>query len=110
MTTPPSTASIDQPEPPVVSDAKVFDGELLIWLRHLAAENKMPRTLKRYADDARQLHRFLRAEGMPTKVEHVRREHLESWMVRLLDRWSAVTAESRYKGVQQFFRWARTAC
>ena len=106
MTQSPSATRIEQPSPRPVNDAEVFGGELAVWLRHLAAENKMPRTRGRYAEDVRQLYRFLSEQGMPTQIEHVTREHLESWIVWLLERWSSVTAESRYKGIQQFFRWA----
>jgi site-specific recombinase XerD len=106
MVASPSAPSIEQHTLPVVGDEEVFDGELAVWLRHLKAENKAARTLGRYADDVRQLDRFVRAQGMPTQIEHMTREHLESWIVWLLERWSPVTAESRYKGIQQFFRWA----
>ncbi len=102
----PSASGIEAPTLPQVNEADVFGGELEVWLRHLAAENKAPRTLKRYSEDVRQCHRFLAYQGMPTNVEHVTREHLESWMVWLLQHWTPVSAESRYKGIQQFFRWA----
>jgi site-specific recombinase XerD len=43
---------------------------------------------------------------MPTSAGHVRREHVEAFMVHLLDRFKPATASNRYRALQQFFRWA----
>jgi hypothetical protein len=44
-------------------NAPPFDGELARFERHLAAENKSPRTIRTYGDSARQLHAFLEEQG-----------------------------------------------
>ena len=103
---PSSDPVIEAPLTAAVNDDALFGGELVVWLRHLAAENKAPRTLKRYADDVRQFDRYLRARGVAPQAEDTSREQVQDWITWLLERWSPVTAESRYKGVQQFFRWA----
>ena len=64
------------------------------------------RTRENYRDSLRQLWAFLNDTGMPTEITHVTREHIEAFIVLVLDRWSASTAETRFKGLQQFFRWA----
>lgn len=48
----------------------------------------------------------LQANGMPTTVAAVRREHIEAWVGDLLENWKDSTALNRYKSAQQFFRWA----
>lgn len=55
---PSSDAVIEAPLPAAVNDDELFDGEVVVWRRALAAENKVPRTLGRYADDVlkRRLH------------------------------------------------------
>jgi site-specific recombinase XerD len=42
---------------------------------------------------------------MPSQVSALNREHVESFVEYLLDRTSASTAATRYRGLQQFFRW-----
>jgi site-specific recombinase XerD len=48
---------------------------------------------------------FLSENGMPTAVEAIRREHVEAFIEDQLARWTASTAASRYRYVQQLFRW-----
>ena len=45
---------------------------------------------------------------MPTDVRHIRREHLEAFIIDLLERWSPATAANRYRGCQALFRWCCT--
>ena len=106
MVKPQPATRIEQPPATSVNVPDVFDGELAAFLRHLAAENKAPRTAENYRDATRQLYTFLRDQGMPTQIEHVKREHIESFIADLLERWSALNAETRFKGIQQFFKWA----
>lgn len=75
------------------------------WLMHLEAGQKSPKTLKSYKAAADQLQSFLDAAGMPTAVAAIHREHLEAFMVALLERTSASTAATRYRGLQQLFKW-----
>ena len=86
-------------------NGELFDGELARFERHLQAENKSGRTIRSYGDAVRQLHAFLAGQGMPTTLEHVGREHIESFIVDLLDRVSSSTVNTRHRGLQQFFKY-----
>lgn len=75
------------------------------WKRSLAAANKSERTQKIYTDAARHLTDFLHANGMPTAVANIRREHVEAHVVELLGTRKPSTASVRYRALQQFFKW-----
>jgi site-specific recombinase XerD len=75
------------------------------WLRTLRQENLSKATQKVYMASVRQLLAFLVERGMPTDVAHVTREHVEAFIVDLLARQSAGTAATRFRALQQFFRW-----
>jgi site-specific recombinase XerD len=53
--------------------------------RSLRAGNKSPRTVETYLDALDQLCAFLAGRGMPTAAEAVTREHIEAYLVELLD-------------------------
>jgi site-specific recombinase XerD len=72
----------------------------------LRAARRSPRTVQSYSEALRQLDSFLRAAGMPTTVSSLTREHLESFIVDLTERFKPATAIVRFKSLQQFFRWA----
>ena len=74
--------------------------------RTLLAENKAPRTLETYMEALDQFRRFLVAQGMPQGVSDIRRDHVEAFIARLLERFKPSTASNRYRGLQAFFRWA----
>lgn len=76
------------------------------FARHLAAENKAPRTIQVYLESLNALERYLIAEDLPTEVGSLRREHLEAFIADLLTRAKASTASVRYRALQQFFKWA----
>src|SRR2546428_13301467 len=76
------------------------------FARHLAAENKAPRTIQGYLESLNALERFLIAEELPTEVGLLRREHLEAFIADLLTHAKATTASVRYRALQQFFKWA----
>ena len=42
---------------------------------------------------------------MPTQVEHITREHLETFITELLGKWKPATANNRYRGLQSYFKW-----
>ncbi len=42
---------------------------------------------------------------MPTAPAHVRREHVEAFIVRLLERFKPATADNRYRALRAFFKW-----
>jgi site-specific recombinase XerD len=73
--------------------------------RHLLAENKSAQTLRTYLDGVRLLGEFLAEQGMPTAPAHVRREHVEAFIVRLLERFKPATADNRYRALRAFFKW-----
>ena len=42
---------------------------------------------------------------MPQSVEAIRRQHVEAFIADQVERWAPSTAATRYRCVQQFFRW-----
>jgi len=74
--------------------------------RSLLAQNKSPRTIQAYGDAVRRLADFLVGRGMPTDVGNIHREHVEAFIVDVLDRSKPSTASNRYRSLQQFFKWA----
>lgn len=74
------------------------------WRRALRAANKAPRTIDTYMLAADQLAGFLEASGMPTSVDAIRREHVESFIEHVLDTRSPATAAQRYASLRQLFR------
>jgi len=42
---------------------------------------------------------------MPDDLRHLRREHVEAFIIDLLGRWAPATVNNRYRGCQAFFRW-----
>ncbi|MCA1683948.1 MAG: tyrosine-type recombinase/integrase [Actinobacteria bacterium] len=75
------------------------------WERSLRARNRSPKTIKGYVESANLLVAFLADRGMPTAADAVRREHVEAFVADQLVRWTASTAATRYRCLQQFFRW-----
>jgi site-specific recombinase XerD len=74
--------------------------------RHLRAANLSPRTVRGYGDSCELFLRFLAEHGMPTSIDAITREHIESFIEDLLARWKPATANTRYRSLQQFFKWA----
>ena len=95
------------PQASVASTIKAGDLDLNItsFVRHLRAGNLAPRTIQSYEESARQLAAYLAAAGMPTAVAHIRREHVEAFITHLLERFKPSTANNRFRGLQQFFKW-----
>lgn len=75
------------------------------WELHLKAERKAPKTIITYTQAADQLADFLDAAGMPTEVDAIHREHVEAFIVSLIDTRSAATALNRYASLRQYFKW-----
>ena len=69
------------------------------------AENKSDATLTSYGYATTQFSAFLKAKGMPTEVGSISREHVEAFLVDVMERTSPATAEARYRGLRQFFNW-----
>jgi integrase/recombinase XerC len=78
---------------------------LASFLRSLRAERKSERTIETYREAVVQLDAFLRTQGMPDDLRHLRREHVEAFIIDLLGRWTPATVNNRYRGCQAFFRW-----
>ena len=87
----------------------VPEGDLLVnvasFERHLRAENVSPNTITAYGGAVRQFGAFLAAEGLPTDVAAIRRQHVEAFLEHLLARWKPATANNRFRGCQRFFNW-----
>lgn len=75
------------------------------WARHLRAANLSPKTITSYLTGGHQLLDYLTAAGMPTEVASIRREHVEAFIEHLLGRYRPSTAATRYRDLQQMFRW-----
>lgn len=75
------------------------------WKLHLRAERKSPATIEVYSSAVDRLADFLESKGMPTDATRLNREHIEAFIVALLDERSPATALNRYKALQQYFRW-----
>jgi site-specific recombinase XerD len=81
-------------------------GEVQSFGRHCRAANLSPRTIETYTEAATQLALFLATQSMPSEVDAIRREHVESFIADQLERFKPGTAHNRYRGCQAFFRWA----
>lgn len=75
------------------------------WRRSLAARRVSPATIATYSSAALLLADYLAAQGMPTEVAVIRREHVESFVTDLLNRRAPATAHNRFRGCQAFFGW-----
>ncbi|MGH2699459.1 MAG: phage integrase N-terminal SAM-like domain-containing protein [Actinomycetota bacterium] len=75
------------------------------WRVHLEATNPSPKTFKLQLSGVWDLRSFLEANGMPTDVNDLNHEHIETYLVQLRDRTSASTAATRYRGLRQLFKW-----
>lgn len=71
----------------------------------LEAGNKSPRTVKTYLESVDLFVRHLEQRGMPQDVASIRREHVESFIVELLERFRPTTASIRYRALQAFWKW-----
>jgi site-specific recombinase XerD len=75
------------------------------WLRSLRASNRSQHTLRAYRATVTQLEAFLVASGMPTDVRKLTREHVESFLVDVVERNAASTAALRFSALKSFFGW-----
>lgn len=75
------------------------------WRRSLAARRVSPATIDTYGTAVAQLAAFLHDHGMPENVGAIRREHVEAFVLDVLQRRAPATAHNRFRGCQAFFRW-----
>ena len=61
-------------------------------------------TDRAYTDEAL-FSRFLAGRGMPTAAASIQRKHVEAFIAPELERTAPSSAATRYRSVQQFFRW-----
>jgi site-specific recombinase XerD len=80
------------------------------WELSLRARNRSPQTIKSYRDAAEHLREFLVRTGMPTRVDLLNREHIEAFVADQLERWRPKTAQIRYGGLLQLFKWLVEEC
>ena len=94
--------------PQAITVSSVGDLATLIpsFRRHLRACNRSARTVRGYMDSTEIFRRYLTQHEMPTTVTAIKREHVESFIEELLDRWKPSTANTRYRSLQVFFKWA----
>lgn len=78
---------------------------LASWRLSLAARRSSPATIATYSSAVLLLRDYLAAQGMPTGVERIRREHVEAFLTDLLGRRAPATAHNRFRGCQAFFNW-----
>ncbi len=76
------------------------------FARHLRASNLAPRTVRTYLEGVARLADYLAAQGMPTDIAAIRREHVEAWIADLLEHGKPSSAANRFRSVQAFFKWA----
>ncbi len=82
--------------------------------RSLLAANKSHTTILAYLLGPRALGDFLRDQGMPLQIEHIRREHIEAYLAALRTRPHSRTGKplsdstliNHYKGLKALFQWA----
>jgi hypothetical protein len=88
-----------------VTVESVGDLSVLIpsFQRSLRAANKSAKTLATYSEACNQLLAFLRDSGMPTEVSKISREHVESFIERLVATKAPATASNRYRALCALF-------
>jgi site-specific recombinase XerD len=73
------------------------------WLGSLRAAKKAPKTIATYREAAEQFLAFLTEAGMPTDVDKIRRERVESYVEHLLATRRPATASNRYRALARLF-------
>jgi site-specific recombinase XerD len=92
--------------PTNLGGAYTIDELLDSWEVSLRANNKSERTVEVYVASGRQFAAFLTASGMPSALDRIGREHVETWMVDLARTRKPTTVSVRYRSLQAFFKWA----
>lgn len=93
-------------ETPILADGPTIASTADYWRRHLRAEGKRERTIHAYLSALDRLDRFLADRGMPRELAHVKREHVEAWLVHEQERGSAPASVSLwFRALRPFWRW-----
>jgi site-specific recombinase XerD len=69
------------------------------------AANRSPKTIRTYLDGVRQLVAYCDEHDRPTDPAEMAPRDIESFICHLLATRSSSTAATRYRGLQQFFKW-----
>jgi len=75
------------------------------FVRALRAENMSGRTIQTYSESIRQFSEYLGNKGIQPHPANITREHVESFITELLNKWKPATANNRYRGLQRYFGW-----
>jgi len=94
----PATAVLDT----LPTDLRVW---VASWRRALLAENKSLATVNTYLEAVRQFGAFLASRGMPTDPATITGEHIREFITDILNSRSSGTANTRYRGLQAFYRY-----
>jgi site-specific recombinase XerD len=81
-----------------------LDTLLSDWEISLRARGRQPSTIDSYLICARNLYAFLVANGMPTAVTSITREHVEHFLADMFARVKPATVAKHYRSLQQLFR------
>ncbi len=71
----------------------------------LRARRRSPKTIKSYLEAVDLFREFAVRAGMPTTVDRVNRDHIETFIADQLERWRPKTAQIRFGALQQFCKW-----
>jgi site-specific recombinase XerD len=91
---------------PVTDVNAPYDGLIDSFERSLRARNRSSKTIRSYIDAAQRFAAFGARHGFPDELTEIRRSHVEEFITDQLQRWSSSTAASRYRYLQQFFKYA----
>ena len=75
------------------------------WTVSLRSRNMSPKTIKSYLEAVDLYLEFAERTGRTTVVTNVTREDVELFLGEQLQRWAPKTAQIRYGGLRQFFKW-----
>jgi len=73
--------------------------------RSLRARRRSPRTIRAYGDAARMFTEYQAEAGRTLDPDRVKRGDVEDFIGAQLDQWSPSTAATRFRCLQQFWRW-----
>jgi hypothetical protein len=73
--------------------------------RSLRARNMAPKTVRLYREAALSMVAFFLAQGMPTEVTKIRREHVEHYVNDQIAKWAPATANQRYRSLAALWSW-----
>lgn len=82
-----------------------FSDLIISWRRHLNAANLSGRTVTGYTAAADQFSTFLNEHNLPTDAADITRDHINQFIIHLTETRSATTGNTRYRSLQQYFKW-----